>query len=84
MERHTSGGSTHPKGFKELWFRVDRFSGNTREADFEVWLEDFLEETADCGWSDADRAKWFSGFLTGPAKSTWQQTLKSKQTGSWK
>ena len=49
VEQSTPTGSTHPKGLKELGFRVDKFSGNTREADFEVWLEDFLEATGDCG-----------------------------------
>ena len=84
IELPTPTGSTHPKGFKELRFRVDKFSGNSKEGDFEVWLEDFMEATNDCCWSDSDRAKWFSWFLTGPAKSTWQRTLKSEQKGSWK
>ena len=73
----------HPKGFKELRFRVDKFSGDTKEIDFDVWLDDFLEATNDCGWSNADRAKWFSWFLSGPAKSTWQRTLKSTHKESW-
>ena len=49
-----------PKGFKELRFRVDKFSGDTKEIDFDVWLDDFLEATNYCGWNNADRAKWFS------------------------
>ena len=53
----------HLKGFKELCFRVDKFTGNTKDVDFKVWLEDFLEATNDCGWSNTDRAKWFHGFL---------------------
>ena len=73
----------HPKGFKELRFRVDKFSGDTKEVDFDVWLDDFLEATNDCGWNNADRAKWFSWFLSGPAKSTWQRTLKSTHKESW-
>ena len=75
-----------PKGFKELRFRVEKFSGDTKEIDFDVWLDDFLEATNDCGWSNADRAKWFSWFLSGPAncKSTWQRTLKSTHKESWK
>jgi len=60
----------YPKGFKEQRFRVDKFSGNSKEVDFEVWFEDFLEATNDCGWNDADKAKWFSWFLTGPTKYT--------------
>jgi len=47
----------HPKGFRELRFRVDKFSGDSKEVDFDVWLENFLEVTNDCGWNDADRAK---------------------------
>lgn len=39
----------HPKGFKELQFRIHKFTGNTKEVDFDVWLEDFLEATGDCG-----------------------------------
>ena len=73
----------HPKGFKELRFRVDKFSGDTKDVDFDVWLDDFLEATNDCGWNNADRAKWFSWFLSGPAKSTWQRTLKSTHKESW-
>ena len=77
----TPTGTTHFKGFKELWFRLDKFNGNTRDADFKVWLEDFLDATGDCGWTGVDRTKWFSWFLSSPAKSTWQRTL---QKGSWK
>ena len=58
----------HPKGFKELRFRVDKLTGNTKDVDFEVWLKDFLETTNDCGWNNTDKAKWFSWFLAGP---TW-------------
>ena len=50
----TPTGATHLKGFKELRFRVDKFSGSFKEADFEVWLEDFLEVNNDCSWSDAN------------------------------
>ena len=64
-------------------FRVDKFTGNSKEADFDVWLEDFLEATGDCGWNGTDRAKWFSWFLSGPAKTTWQRTPKSTHKGSW-
>ena len=72
-----------PKGLKELRIRVDKFSGDTKEINFDVWLDDFLEATNDCGWNNADRAKWFSLFLSGPAKSTWQRTLKSIHKESW-
>ena len=42
IELPTPTSATHPKGFKELRFRVDKFSGNSKESDFEVWLEDFM------------------------------------------
>ena len=46
-ELPTPTGATHPKGFKELRFRVNKFGGSSKEADFEGWLEDFfLEATA--------------------------------------
>jgi len=32
-ELPTPTGATHPKGFKELQFRVDKFSGSSKEAD---------------------------------------------------
>ena len=79
----TTANFKHPKGFKELRFRVDKFTGDPKEVDFDVWLEDFLEATGDCGWNDTERAKWFSWFLSSPAKSTWQRTLKSTHKGSW-
>ena len=79
----TTANFKHPKRFKELRFRVDKFTGDPKEVDFDVWLEDFIEATGDCGWNDTDRAKCFSWFLSGPAKSTWQQTLKSTHKGSW-
>ena len=31
-----------------------------------------------------DRARWFSWFVTGPAKLTWQRTLKQTDKTSWK
>ena len=79
----TTTNFKHPKGFKELRFRVNKFTGDPKEVDLGVWLEDFRKASGDCGWNDTDRAKWFSWFLSGPAKSTWQQTLKSTHKGSW-
>ena len=35
----------HPKIFRELRFRVNKFTGNVKEVDFVVWQEDFLEAT---------------------------------------
>ena len=72
-----------PPGFKELRDRVSKFVGDGRE-DFEVWrLTDFCEATGDCRWSDEIRAQWFSWFLTGSAKSTWQRKLNREEKGSW-
>jgi len=61
-----------PPGFKELCSQVEKFSGRTGDCDVELWLEDFEEASKDCGWSDKQRAQWFSWFITGPAKTTWQ------------
>lgn len=51
------------------------FSGKTGEGDFEIWLEDYIEATQSCDWSNEQRAHWFSWFITGAAKVTWQRTL---------
>ena len=80
--RHRSN-TVQPRGFRELRSRIDKFSGASGEEDFEVWLEDFVEATNDCGWSDTQRARWFSWFISGPAKSTWQRTLKPTDKSSW-
>ena len=72
----------HPPGFKEIHTRVDKFSGN-KGVDFNRWLEDFEEASEDCCWDDTTRAKWFSWFLTGPAKTTWQCSLKQEDKESW-
>lgn len=42
----------HPPGFKELCSQVEKFSGQTGDCDFELWLEDFEEASRDCGWND--------------------------------
>jgi len=73
----------YPPAFKELQKRVEKFSGKSDENDFEVWLVDFTEATTDCRWTDAERAKWFSWFLAGSAKVTWQQTVKPEDKTSW-
>ena len=64
-----------PRGFKELRFRIDKFSGKGENDDFEVWVEDYKEATTDCGWTDEQRAHWFSWFLSGPAKATCMATI---------
>ena len=74
----------YPPGFKALIDRVGKFSGAKGVAgDFEAWLEDFVEATGDCNWDDGSRAKWFSWFLTGPAKASWQHTLKTEDKSQW-
>ena len=73
----------YPPAFRELQRRVDKFSGKSDENDFEVWLVDFTEATTDCKWTDGERARWFSWFLAGSAKVTWQRTVKSEDKTSW-
>ena len=73
----------HPPGFRSLTSRIDKFSGKRGDDDFEIWLLDFTEATNDCGWSNQQRARWFSWFLTGPAKATWQHTVKERDKASW-
>ena len=73
----------YPPGFKQIQERVGRFTGKCGEEDFEVWLADFREATADCKWTDKQRAQWFSWFLSGAAKSTWQRTLRKEEKKSW-
>ena len=70
---NTTSKSTfnQPPGFKELRERVTKFTGDGKE-DFEVWLADHYEATGNCGWIDQLRARWFSWFLAGAAKHTWQ------------
>ena len=43
------------------------------------WLLDFIEATADCVWSDEQRVRWCSWFLSGPAKAKWHHTLNSSK-----
>ena len=70
-------------GFKDIRARVGRFSGKSGGEDFDLWLSDYKEATADFGWDDGKRAKWFSWFLEGPAKTTWQRTLTTEECASW-
>ena len=78
-----SSKDVHPPGFREVRSRVKCFSGKKGEDDFQLWLEDYEEASSDCQWSDKDRARWFSWFIEGPAKVTWQRTLKSTEKSSW-
>ena len=78
-----TGRSGHPPGFKDIRARVGRFSGKSGGEDFGLWLSDYKEATADFGWDDEKRAKWFSWFLEGPAKATWQRTLTTEERTSW-
>ena len=73
----------HPPGFKDIRARVGRYSGKKGEEDFDLWLSDYKEATADFEWNDETRAKWFSWFLEGPAKATWQRTLTAEERASW-
>ena len=82
--RSRQGKDPHPPGFRTLINRIDKFSGHQGDDDFELWLLDFKEVTTSCGWDDNQRSKWFSWFLSVPAKATWQRTLKEKDKRSWK
>ena len=73
----------HPPGFRYLISHVEKFSGNQGDDDFELWLMDFNETTRNCGWTDEQCSRWFSWFLSGPAKATWQRTLTEKDKNSW-
>ena len=46
--------TSNQRGFKSLHARVDKFSGQRGDDYFEVWVEDFMEATTDCGWNDDD------------------------------
>jgi len=81
--RRTRTMDLHPPGFKVLITRVSKFSGGKAADNFEVWLEDYIEATGDCGWSDQQRAQWFSWFLAGPAKSTWMHSMRSTDKTNW-
>jgi len=70
----------HPPGFRALATRLDKFSGRQAEDNFEVWLQDYVETTEDCGWDNQKRARW---FLSGPAKATWQQTVSAEDKADW-
>jgi len=81
--RKTRSTDLHPSGFKVLITRVSKFSGGKAADNFEVWLEDYVEATGNCGWSDQQRAQWFSWFLTGPTKSIWMHSMRSTDKTSW-
>ena len=34
-------------------------------------------------WADVERARWFSWFLAGSMKVTWQRTVKPEDKSSW-
>ena len=62
---------------------MEKFSGGEGNNDFEIWLMDLKEAIGHCSWNDEQKAKWFSWFLSGAAKATWQRTLKDTNTTSW-
>ena len=72
-----------PPRFKEIRSRVGKFSGRRGDDDFSLWLTDYEEATEDFSWNDEVRVKWFSWFVEGPAKATWQRTLTHEECGSW-
>jgi len=85
QRQRRSAAHPHPPGFKEVTGLVSKFSGKQAEdGTFEVWLKDFEEATTDCGWSDKMRARWFSWFVSDPAKATWQRSLTIEQKADWK
>ena len=69
----------HPPGFKEMRSRIQPFSGKRGEEDFQLWLKDYEEAFADCQWSDRERSRWFSWFITGFAKATYM--AENAETG---
>ena len=54
------GSNPHPPCFKVLSQRVEKFSGRSGENDFDVWLLDFIEASADCG---CRMSRGLGGFL---------------------
>ena len=70
-----------PLGFKEICSRVGKSSGRKCDEDFGLWLADFEEATDDFTWSSETHANWFSWFVEGPAKATWQHTLSTEECG---
>ena len=74
---------SRPPGFKEVRSRVKCFTSKKGQDDFQWWVEDYEEASRDYHWSDQDRARWFSWFVSGPAKLTWQRTLKESDKASW-
>ena len=83
LESNQDSNKPHPPGFRQLCNRVPKFSGRGGYSDFALWVEDFEEGSADCGWSNAQRARWLSWFIAGPAKTTWQRSLTETDRSSW-
>ena len=50
----TRATDLHPPRFKVLISRISKFSGEKAADNFEVWLEDYIVATGDCGWKDKD------------------------------
>lgn len=84
VRRHagTSNRRPHPQGFSKIRNHIQPFSGERGEDDFQLWLEDYEEASTNCQWDDNDRARWFSWFITGLAKATWQRMLKPADKSS--
>ena len=83
-DHHHPSAEVYPsvlsKEFKERYFKIDKFRGKDGNDDFKVWVEDYKEATADCGWTDKQRVGW---FLSGPADTVRQQSLKNTDEASW-
>ena len=77
-ELHQRG--LQPQQCKDLQFKADKFSGQCGNDDFEVWGKDSKEATADCGWTNDQRARWFSWLLSSQAKVTWQRCVSERVT----
>ena len=60
-----------------------KYFSDKRGEDFQLWLEDYKEASYDYQWKENDWAGWFSWFIEGTAKITWQRTLKSAEKSSW-
>ena len=82
-QRETRREDPYPPGFSALLNRINKLSGDKGAGDFEAWLDDYVEATNVCNWDAKNRAKWFSWFLTGPAKASWQHTLKPAEKLQW-
>jgi len=83
LQRRTKIVEPHPPRFKVFISQVNKFCGNKGADDFEFWLDDFVEAIGDCSWDNKQRARWSSWLPSGPAKVSWQCTLKPADELQW-